>query len=82
MKLTTNDAVAARIKKLLKERGITLYRLEQKSGVYHGVMDRIMKGINHTIELSTTFKLARGFNMGICEFFNDDVFRSEDLEID
>ena len=45
-------------------------------------MDRIMKGINHTIELSTTFKLARGFNMGICEFLNDDVFRSEDLEID
>ena len=69
--MTTNDAVAYRINKLLKEKNITLYRLEQKSGIYHGAMDRIMKGINHTIELSTTFKLARGFNMGICEFLND-----------
>ena len=79
--MTTNDAVAIRISKLLKEKGITLYRLEQKSGVYHGAMDRILKGQNRTIELSTTFKLASGFDMSIYEFLDDEIFRSEELEI-
>lgn len=80
--MTTNDATAKRINKLLQEQNITLYRLEQKSGVYHGVMDRIIKGKNQTISLSTLFKLARGFNMSILQFLDDDVFRSEELEID
>ncbi len=80
--MTTNDATAKRINKLLQEQHITLYRLEQKSGVYHGVMDRIIKGKNQTISLSTLFKLARGFNMSILQFLDDDVFRSEELEID
>ncbi|WP_251547824.1 helix-turn-helix domain-containing protein [Pumilibacter intestinalis] len=80
--MTTNDAVAKRISKLLKEKDITIYRLEQKSGVYHGAMDRIMKGKNRSIVLSTIYKLARGFNISIYEFLDDDVFRSEDLEID
>lgn len=80
--MTTNDATAKRINKLLQEQNITLYRLEQKSGVYHGVMDRIIKGKNQTISLSTLFKLTRGFNMSILQFLDDDVFRSEELEID
>lgn len=80
--MTTNDAVAKRINKLLKEKGMTLYRLEQKSGVYHGVMDRILRGKNHTITLSTVYKLARGFGISILEFLNDEVLLSEDLDIE
>lgn len=81
-KLTTNDAVARRIKQLLAERNMTLYRLEQRSGIYHGAMDRILKGQNFTVTLSTLYKLARGFEMDILTFLNNEVFLSEDLEID
>jgi len=80
--LTTNDAVAKRIKKLLQEKDTTRYRLEQKSGIYHGAMDRILFGQNKTVTLSTLYKLARGFDMTFFEFMDDDVFRSEDLEIE
>ena len=80
--MTTNDAVAERIFKLLKEKGITQYRLEQKSGVYHGAMNRILKRKNRTVSLSTLYKLANGFDMTIFEFMDDDVFRSEDLDIE
>ena len=61
---------------------MTLYRLEQRSGVYHGAMDRIMKGKNQTISLSTLLKLAQGFDMSVLQFLDDDVFLSDKLELD
>ncbi len=80
--MTTNDAVAIRIKQLLQKRHMTLYRLEQRSGVYHGAMDRIMKGKNQTISLSTLLKIAQGFDMSVLQFLDDDVFLSDKLELD
>lgn len=80
--MTTNDAVAYRIVKLLKEKSMTKYRLEQNAGILHGVLDRILRYDNKTVTLDTIYKLARGFDMTIYQFLDDDVFRSEDLEID
>ncbi len=80
--LTVNDAVAKRISKLLRERNISQYRLEQESGIQHGSMQCIMNGRNKTVTLSTVILLARGFNMSLTEFLDDEIFRSEDLEIE
>lgn len=80
--MTTNSAVAQRIKKLLNEKQITKYCLEQKSGVFHGAMDIILTDKNKTVTLATLYKLARGFDMTIYEFLDDDLFRSEELELD
>lgn len=80
--MTINDAVAMRISQLLKLNNMTQYRLEQESGIIHGAMDRILTRQNKTITLATLYKLARGFNMTIFEFIDDENFRSKDLEID
>ena len=80
--MTINDAVAKRVIKLLKENKMTNYRLERKSGILHGALDRILNGQNKTVTLTTVYKLARGFDMTIFEFLDDEVFRSELLEID
>ena len=80
--MTVNDAVANRISKLLHEKGISQYRLEQTSGIQHGSMQCIMNGRNKTVTLSTVIMLARGFNMSLTDFLDDKVFRSEDLEIE
>lgn len=80
--LTLNDAVAMRVIKLLKERGMSVYRLEQKSGIIHGALNRILDGKNKTVTLTTIYKLARGLNISVTEFLDDDLFRSENLEID
>ena len=80
--MTINDAVAKRVFKLLRERKMTQYRLERKSGLIHGALDRILNGLNKTVTLTTVYKLARGFDMTIFEFLDDEVFRSELLEID
>lgn len=81
-KLTVNNAVAERIKNLLKEKSMTQYRLEQLSGIQHGSMQCIINGRNKTVTLSTIMMLARGFDISLIEFLDNDLFRSEELEID
>ena len=80
--MTVNDAVARRISKLLREKEMSQYRLEQKSGIQHGSMQCIMNGRNKTVTLSTVIMLARGFDISLTEFLDDDLFRSEDLEVE
>ena len=80
--MTLNDAVAKRITKLLKENKMSNYRLERKSGILHGALDRILNGQNKTVTLTTIYKLARGFDMSYLEFLDDEIFRSELIEID
>ena len=78
--MTVNDAVAKRISNLLKEKNMSQYRLEQNSGIQHGSMQCIMNGRNKTVTLSTVIMLARGFDISLTEFLDDEIFCSEDLE--
>ena len=80
--MTVNDAVAKRISALLQEKRISQYRLERESGIQHGSKQCIMNGRNKTVTLSTVMMLAKGFQMSLTEFLDDDVFRSENLEIE
>lgn len=80
--MTVNDAVARRITKLLQEKDMSQYRLEQESGIQHGSMQCIMNGRNKTVTLSTVIMLARGFDISLTDFLDDDLFRSEDLEVE
>lgn len=80
--MTINDAVAMRTLKLMQSKGITQYRLEQDSGIFHGAMDRILQSKNKTVSFTTVFRLARGFHMTLEEFIDDDLFRRDDLELD
>ena len=50
--MTVNDAISG----LLKEKGMSQYRLEQESGIQHGSMQCIMNGRNKTVTLSFGFK--------------------------
>ncbi len=80
--MTVNDAVAKRIAALLAEKKMSQYRLEQRSGILHGSMACIMSGRNKTVTLSTVIMLARGFDMTLLEFLDDEVFTAEELEVE
>ena len=85
--MTLCQAVAKRVNKLLKERNMSQYRLEQNrleqnSGIQHGTMNGIMSAKNKGIELNTVMMIARGFSMTVLEFLDDEIFLSEDLEIE
>ncbi len=80
--MTVNDAVAMRISKLLDKNNMSQYRLEIESGIQHGSMQCIMNGRNKTVTLSTVILLAKGFGMSLTEFFDDEIFKSQDLELE
>ena len=80
--MTVNDAVAKRVTKLLREKEMSQYRLEQLSGIQHGSMQCIMNGRNKTVTLSTVILLARGFDMSLTAFLDDEIFRSVELDIE
>lgn len=75
-------AVSIRINNLLKEKNMTLYRLEQNSGILHGTMMCIINERNKNITLKTIMQLARGFDMTLLQFLDDKIFTSEEIEID
>lgn len=75
-------AVGIRISNLLVEKNMSLYRLEQKSGILHGTMMCIMNERNKNITLKTVMQLARGFDMTLLSFLDNEIFRSDELEID
>ncbi len=58
------------------------YRLEIESGIQHGSMQCIMNGRNKTVKLNTVILLAKGFQMTLSEFLDDDLFRLENLDIE
>lgn len=74
-------AVGLRICNLLQEKKISLYRLEQKSGILHGTMMCIMNERNKNITLKTIMQLALGFDMTVIEFLDDKLFDMEKLDI-
>lgn len=80
--MTVNDAVAKRIANLLKEKNMSQYRLEQNSGILHGSMQCIMNGRNKTVTLSTIILLAKGFEISVSEFLNDDLFNPENFDME
>ena len=80
--MTVNDAVAKRISDLLTEKNMSQYRLEQESGIQHGSMQCIMNGRSKTVTLSTLIMISRGFGITVVEFLNDDIFNSEELEVE
>lgn len=80
--MTVNDAVAKRISILLKEKNMSQYRLEQESGIQHGSMQCIMNGRNKTVTLSTIMMIARGFQMTLTEFLDDEIFSFDRIEVE
>ncbi len=80
--MTVNNAVAKRIAKLLEEKDMSQYRLEQKTGIQHGSMQCIMNGRNKTVTLTTVMILAKGFDMTLTEFLNDEIFNPENFDLE
>ncbi len=80
--MTLNEAIAQRIRAILKERKITQYRLEMDSGIYHNTMTCLLNARYKTSNIKTIAIIIRTLGMTVSEFFNDPIFDLEKLEID
>ena len=80
--MKVNRAIAMRISKLLRERKMSQYRLEMKSGVLHGTLSGIMYEKSKNVGINNLILIAQGFGMSIKDFFDDPLFNNENLEIE
>ena len=70
-----------RVEELLKERGMTRYKLAMNSGVTHSTLKNILHDTVKDNLLSTVIMIAGGFDMSVSRFLDSPLFAEENLEI-
>jgi len=79
---TINNAIVERLTRYMEEQGLTQYKLAQLSGLPFPTIKSIMQQRTKDINLKTIILLAHGLKITPSEFLNDDIFISENLNLD
>lgn len=77
-----SEAVTIRLKELLDERGLSVYKLERMSAVSHDTLKSIMKGKTKGVNLKTLIALSDGLGITVSEFLNSELFSYDNLNMD
>ncbi len=80
--MKTQKAVALRISNLLVKNNLTQYGLCKKIAMPEETLRSIINERYKTVKLDTIIQICDGFNITIQEFFNDDLFKRENLDVD
>jgi len=80
--MKVSEAVSTRIKEILKEKGMTRYRLQLDSGVPKGTFICLLQAKYKGVNLTTLISIIRTLGISIDEFFNSPLFEEGNLEGD
>ena len=80
MKLKT--AIKERIQELLDSNNMTQYQLYKKTGVPQSTISTIMTEKDKTCKMLTIAQIAQGFEIGLDEFFNSNIFSYEKIDVE
>ena len=69
-----SDLVALKIKELMQEQNITIYKLENLSGVYSSTIAMFLTRKNRTIRLENLLYICDALGIKLSEFFSDKRF--------
>lgn len=75
------DAVALRLRNILNERNISVYRLSYDAAVAKSTIRSVLDPSRRDVSLSTLKKICDGLNMTLVEFFSSNEFYNLDQEI-
>ncbi len=75
------DAVRERILELCRTNNISVNKLCDMSGVTQSTVNNIISGRNRSATVSTVKKLCDGLGISIEDFFNSELFRDLEQEI-
>lgn len=68
------EAVGKRIDAILKERGITCYKLAKDGGFPRQTIGEILQAKNKTVSLNAIYQITDTLCMTLAQFFNDPIF--------
>lgn len=80
--MTLNKAFAMRVSSLLIKNNVSKYKLEKETGLTHSALRYIFNEVNKDLKFSTIVKVAEFFGMSLSEFFVDEIFNIENLDVD
>lgn len=80
--MTTQKAVALRVSNLLVKNNLTQYALCKKIAMPEETLRSIIGERYKTVKLDTIILICDGFDITIQEFFADDLFKRENLEVE
>lgn len=75
------SAVAKRLSQLLIEQNISQYELAKRMATNQSTIRNIMHETYKSINLETIIKIADSFNIPFQEFFNNEIFNRENLDV-
>ena len=73
-----SDLIAVKIKELMQEQNITIYKLENLSGVYSSTIAMFLTRKTKTIRLENL--LCEGLGTNLSEFFADERFKEAEAK--
>ena len=74
-----NEAVSKRICELLKQKGLTQYKLSIKSGVPQSTLSTIINCTFPSVKLRIIYEICEGFEISLEEFFSSEIFSRENI---
>lgn len=80
MYMRLNEAVSARLRELLAEKGMTQYQLYMKSGVPKSTIGNVINCSYDSVKLRIIHELCQGLGIGIDTFFASQLFDESNLE--
>lgn len=78
--MNLNKAFAMKLSKILNEKSMTKYRLEKESGLTHSAIRYIFNEVNKDVKFSTIVKVCDALNISLSQFFDDDIFKIDNLD--
>ena len=77
-----NKAFALRVRQVLKEKGMTQYKLAQETGLYHSTMTDILNCKYQTPNFKNIALIIKALGLSMSEFFDSELFDFEKLSIE
>ena len=80
--MKVGEAVRRRIRDLCAERGITVNKLSTVSGITQSTLNNIVSGRNNSATVATIQKICNGLGITLVDFFQSELFRELEQEIE
>ena len=74
------DLIAVKIKELMKEKNISIYKLESLTGVYTSTISQFLTRKTKTIRIENLLYICEGLGTNLSEFFSDSRFAESEAK--
>ena len=75
-----SDLIAKKLKEIMQERNISIYKLENLSGVYSSTIAMFLTRKTKTIRLENLLFICEGLNTNLSDFFADERFKEAEAK--